>query len=80
MILFVGLTELKAQIGWIDSATVSFHGILSCSPPFLIFVTYGSRARRKGSYHSFQSPSFPTLNSFFRSDAVLVYDNSSGET
>lgn len=38
VILLVGLTELKAQIAWIDAATVSPHGILSCSPPILIFV------------------------------------------
>ena len=32
VILLVGLTELKAQIGWIDSATVSSREISSCSP------------------------------------------------
>ena len=29
LILLVGLTELKAQIGWIDSTTVSSHGTTS---------------------------------------------------
>jgi hypothetical protein len=47
MILLVGLTELKAQIGWIDSVTVSFQGALSSSA-FLIFVILGSRGWRKG--------------------------------
>ena len=37
VVLLVGLTELKAQISWIDSVTVSSRGILSCLPPFLIF-------------------------------------------
>ena len=38
VILLVGLTELKAQIAWIDAVTVSPHVILPCSPPNLIFV------------------------------------------
>ena len=38
LILLVGLTELKAQIGWFDSVTVSFQGIFSCLPLFLIFA------------------------------------------
>jgi hypothetical protein len=31
VILLVGLTELKAQIGWTDSITVSLPGTHSCS-------------------------------------------------
>lgn len=49
VILLVGLTELKAQIGWIDSKTVSFQTIPSYLPLFLIPVIYESRGRRKGS-------------------------------
>ena len=79
MILLVGLTELKAQIGWIDSATVSSQDILSCSPPPLIFAAHGSRGWRKGSDCRFQSSSFPRLNFHSRSDAVVVYDNPSEE-
>jgi hypothetical protein len=32
MILLVGLTELKAQIAWVDSITVSSQKIQSCFP------------------------------------------------
>ena len=39
VILLVGLTELKAQIAWIDAATVSPRGIASCLPSILNFVT-----------------------------------------
>jgi hypothetical protein len=77
VILLVGLTELKAQIAWVDSATVSPQGTLFCLPHSLIFVMCGSRGRRKGSKYRFQSASFPRLNSLFRSDAVVVYDNPS---
>ena len=38
VILLFGLTELKAQIGWIDSVTVSSPRVPSCSPPSLISV------------------------------------------
>ena len=41
VILLVGLTELKARVGWIDSTTVSPRGVLSRSPPLLISVTCG---------------------------------------
>ena len=37
VILLVGLTELKAQIAWIDSETVSSQGVLSCSRLFSDF-------------------------------------------
>lgn len=37
IVLLVGPTEMKAQIAWIDSATVSSQGVLPCSD-FLIFV------------------------------------------
>ena len=78
MILLVGLTELKAQISWIDSATVSSQMIPSCSPLFLIFVICGPiRGWKKGSKHSFQIPLFVRLNLLSRSDAVVVYDNPS---
>ena len=40
VILLVGLTELKAQISWIDPATVSSQGFLSYPAPFLIFVVW----------------------------------------
>ena len=44
--MLVGLTELKAQIGWIDSVTVSSQGnsILLTS---LIFVICGLGGREK---------------------------------
>ena len=58
VVLLVGLTELKAQIAWIDSATVSTRGILPFSLHFLIFMMRGSRGRRKGSKFWFQSPTF----------------------
>ena len=32
LILLAGLTELKAQISWTDSVTVSSQGILPCQP------------------------------------------------
>jgi len=51
VILLVGHTELKAQIGWIDSATVSYQRILPRPAPFLIFVMCILRGRRKGSKH-----------------------------
>ena len=50
VILLVGLTELKAQIAWIDSVTVSAQRIQSCSP-ILTPVTYGCRKWRKGLVH-----------------------------
>ena len=49
MILLVGLTELKAQIAWIDSKTVGSQRILSRFSPFLTFSMHGFRGRRKGS-------------------------------
>jgi hypothetical protein len=76
VVLLVGLTELKAQIGWIDSVTVSFQGILSRSPS-LIPVMCGSRGRKKGSKRHFQSSTFRRLNLLVRGDAVVVYDNAS---
>ena len=80
MILIVGLAELKAQIGWTDTVTVRSQVILSCSPPFLIFMIRGSRGWRKGSKSRLQNPSFLRLNSFSRSDAVVIYDDPSEET
>ena len=77
MILLVGLTELKAQIGWIDSITVSSRRILSWLSPFLISVMCGSRGKRRGSKYRFLNPSFPKLNFAFRSDAVVMYDDPS---
>jgi len=77
MILLVGLMELKAQIAWTDSVTVSTQGILSFSLRFLTFAMRGPRGRRKGSKYRLQSPSFLGLNSLFRTDAVVVYDNPS---
>jgi hypothetical protein len=74
MILLVGLTELKAQISWIDSVTVSSQENLPRSP-FLIPVMRWSRERRKGSKYRFQSSAFRRLNLLSRSDAVVVYDN-----
>ena len=56
VVLLVGLTELKAQIAWTDSETVSTRGVLSFPPRFLIFAMCGSRGRRKGSKYRFQSP------------------------
>jgi hypothetical protein len=53
MILLVGLTELKAQIAWIDSVTVCSQGT-SLRSPFLISVAYGSRDWRKGSKYRSQ--------------------------
>jgi hypothetical protein len=74
VVFLVGLTELKAQISWIDS--VSPPGVRSRSP-ILISAMYGSRGWRKGSKYRFQSPTFRRLNLLFRSDAVVVYDNPS---
>ena len=48
VILLVGLTELKAQIAWVDSVTVSSPKVVSCPPQFLILVMCGSRGQKKG--------------------------------
>jgi len=77
VILLVGLTELKAQIGWIDSVTVSPSGTLSSSTPFLIFAMREFRERRKGLIYPFQDPPYLRLNLPSRSDAVVVYDDPS---
>ena len=66
VILLVGFTELKAQIGWIDSGTVSSPRIPSRLPFRLIFVMHGSRERRKGQQRRFQSPSFPKAEFTFQ--------------
>ena len=41
VILLVGLTELKAQIGWIDSVTVSRNVILFTSLLISVMVMCG---------------------------------------
>jgi hypothetical protein len=75
-IFLVGLIELKAQIAWVDSASVSPPGTRSRSPS-LISAIYESRGWRKGSKCRFQCLTFRRLNLLFRSDAVVVYDNPS---
>ena len=41
VILLVGLTELKAQIGWIDSETVRAHLVLSLCQLISICINLG---------------------------------------
>jgi len=76
VILQVGLTELKAQIGWFDSVTVSTRGILSCSSPsdFCDVWVQGEEKRFEIPY---SESLFLKLNSLFRTDAVVIYDNPS---
>ena len=52
MILLVGLTELKAQVCWIDSETVRAHLVLRV-PIYLIRLP--SRGKREGLYQRFPS-------------------------
>lgn len=80
MILLFGPTEFKAQIGWIDTITVRYQRILSCSPPFLIFVIRGSRGWSIGSKYNLQSSPFSRLNLLSRSDAVIIYEDPQEET
>ena len=80
VISLVGPTELKAQIGWVEPATVSPQGIIPCSPLFPSSVAYRSRERRRGSNHRFRSLSFLRSNPLFRSDVAVVYDIPSEET
>ena len=59
VILLVGLTELKAQVSWIDSRTVRAH-IIHAYP----FTSFGfrmreSRGKRKGLEQRFPSLSSP---------------------
>jgi len=75
VILLVGLTEPMAQIGWIDSITLSPQEILSWLSPFLVFVVYGSGEKRTSSESRFLNPSFPKLNFAFRNDAIVMYDD-----
>jgi hypothetical protein len=79
MILLVGLTELKAQVSWVDSATVSAHmppveSRVLISHPTSTSVNLGER-NEVGSIPSRVYP--PRLNSVIRSNAVVVYDNPS---
>ena len=48
VILLVGLTELKAQIGWIDPETVRVHLVLHVSVRPIDSHTRESRGQRKG--------------------------------
>ena len=74
VILLVGPTELKVQIGWIDSETVRSQGTPSYLPLFLTFVMrvwiQGTEKRFK---IPFPGPSFLRLKFLFRSDAVVVH-------
>ena len=76
IILLVGLTELKAQVGWIDSETV--RGIsFNLHASHLIRSLY---ARIQGTEKRFVATLseivFPRLNPTFRSDAVVIYNPS----
>ena len=75
VVLLVGLTELQAQIAWIDSATVSPEGNPSHSLLILILPMSGSRGRRKGSKWCFLRFVPPSLKFVFRTDAVVVWDD-----
>lgn len=77
VILLVGLTELKAQIAWVDSVTVSTRGILSRLRPFLIVMDSGGGEKVR---NTVSGVPVHCLNSIFRSDAVVVYDNPSEDT
>jgi hypothetical protein len=48
IILLVGLTELKAQVSWIDSRTVRAHLVLHVSIYLTDFRMRESRGQRKG--------------------------------
>jgi hypothetical protein len=49
VILLVGLTELKAQIGWIDAKTVRAHLVLYVSFTSFDFHIRAYRGKRQGS-------------------------------
>jgi hypothetical protein len=52
VVLLVGLTELKAQIRWIDSVTVSFYGKLILDRSHRL-PCRGRRGWKKGHYALF---------------------------
>jgi len=79
MILLVGLTELKAQISWIDSKTVRARIILQVFVHLTQLYAFESRGQREGLHYRFSS-GVPRLNLVFRSDGVVVYDNPSERT
>ena len=77
IILLVGLTELKAQVSWIDSRTVRAYLVMHVS----IYLTRFPHARiqrtEKRFAITFSEFLIPRLNSIFRSNAVVVYDDPS---
>ena len=76
IVLLVGLTELKAQASWIDSATVRMHPILHTHLPHSIPHAWiqGTERRFVATFSEFL---MPKLNPASRGDAVVVYDNPS---
>ena len=78
VILLVGLTELKAQVSWIDSKTVRAHLVMHASIYLTRFPVCANPGDREEVCSNFFSQFFvPRLNPNFRSNAVVVYDDPS---
>ena len=82
VILLVGLTELKAQISWIDSRTVRPHLLQRVVRTYLTQLLRACATLEDGEKvrSTASEVSSPTLNLVFRSAAVVVYDNPSERT
>jgi len=74
VILLVGLTELKAQVSWIDERTVRAHIILYISI-YLIRFLYARIQGTEKRFVATPSEFLLRLNATFRSNAVVVYDD-----
>jgi len=77
IILLVGLTELKAQVCWIDSKTVRAHLVMHVSIHLTRFPYARIQRTEKRFVVTFSEFLIPRLNQSFRSDAVVVYDDPS---
>jgi len=80
IVLLVGLTELKAQVSWIDARTVRAHVVPHVSVASPNFHVREYRGQREGLCSTVFEFPLPKLNLMFRSNAEVVYDNPSERT
>ena len=77
LILLTGLTELKAQISWTDSVTVSSQGILphqpSSWPLCCVYIGGGTKVWNVWKVVLVWEAEFASF--FFRSSAIVVYND-----
>ena len=73
IILLVGLTELKAQVSWIDPETIRARLVLPYKFTSSEFHMGESRGQKR--FVVTFSEFIPKLNPAFRSDAVVIYND-----